>query len=439
MTLDTAPHATTGEESDAATPLPRPGFALVDGVLHVENVPLDIIADAVGTPVYVYSRGGIEHQYDRLAAALPAHATIAFAVKSNPNLGVIAVLAARGAGADVVSGGEMLRALAGGVPPARIIFSGVGKTLAEHEAALATGIGQINVESEPELDMLSAVAARMGVTARVALRVNPDVEAGTHTKISTGRKEDKFGIPAARALAAAELARSLPGIEVCGLAVHIGSQLTTLDPFERSFEALGELMRTLRAAGHTIDTMDLGGGLGVRYAPGDPEPPPVEAYGAMVARATRGWDARLIFEPGRYLVAEAGLLLTTVILVKEGVDRRFVVVDAAMNDLLRPSLYGAFHDIRSVRPTGERFEADVVGPACESGDTFARARTIDTVQAGDRVAIMTAGAYGASLASTYNSRPLVPEAMASGDKWRLVAKRVPVADMIALESVPDWS
>jgi len=416
-----------------------PGFALRGGALYAEDVALDTIAEAVGTPVYVYSRSLIEHRYDRLAAALPGGATIAFAVKANPNLGVIAALAARGAGADVVSGGEMLRALKAGVPPGRIVFSGVGKTMVELEAALGAGIAQINVESEPELHMLSAAAGKLGVTAPVALRVNPDVAAGTHTKISTGRKEDKFGIPAARALAAADLARSLPGLRVQGLAVHIGSQLTTLDPFERSFAALGDLMRAMREAGHRIETMDLGGGLGVTYEPGEPPPPEVEAYGAMVAHATRGWDARLIFEPGRYLVAEAGVLLTTVILVKEGVDRRFVVVDAAMNDLLRPSLYGAFHDIRAVRPNGARFEADVVGPACESGDTFARGRTIDALRAGDRVAIMTAGAYGASLASTYNSRALVPEAMVSRDAWRVVARRVPVADMIALESVPDWT
>lgn len=415
-----------------------PGFALIDGALHAERVALDTIADAVGTPVYVYARSAIEARYDRLAAALPTGSTIAFAVKANPNLGVIATLAGRGAGADVVSGGEMLRALKADVPPERIVFSGVGKTLGELEAALGHSIGQINVESEPELQMLSAVAVKLGITARIALRVNPDVAAGTHTKISTGRKEDKFGIPAARALAAAELARALPGLRVQGLAVHIGSQLTTLEPFERSFAALGELMRAMRGAGHAIKTMDLGGGLGVTYEPGEAPPPSVEDYGAMVARATRDWDARLIFEPGRYLVAEAGVLLTTVILVKKGVDRRFVVVDAAMNDLLRPSLYGAFHDIRGVRPMGATFAADVVGPACESGDTFARGRTIDAVRAGDRIAIMTAGAYGASLASTYNSRALVPEVMVSGDIWRVVARRVPVADMIALETVPDW-
>ena len=421
------------DDADAA-----PGFALVDGALHAEGIALDAIADAVGTPVYVYSHGGIAHQYARLAAALPADTTIAYAVKANPNLGVVAALADMGAGADVVSGGEMARALKAGVPPERIIFSGVGKTQDELAAALAAGIAQVNVESEPELHMLSAAAVRAGVTARVALRINPDVAAGTHTKISTGRREDKFGIPASRALGAAALAASLPGLRLQGLGVHIGSQLTTLEPFERSFAAMGDLMRALRGAGHTVETMDLGGGLGVSYVPGEPPPPTAEAYGAMVAAATREWNARLIVEPGRYLVAEAGLLLTSVILVKEGLDRTFVVVDAAMNDLLRPSLYGAFHDIRAVRPSGARFQADVVGPACESGDTFARERMVDAVQAGDRVAIMTAGAYGASLASTYNSRPLVPEVMVRGTAWRVVAKRVPVADMIALESVPEW-
>lgn len=413
-------------------------YTVHDGALHAEGVPLDALADAIGTPVYCYSSAAIRERYRRLEAALPAGSLIAYAVKANPNLGVVASLAAEGAGADVVSGGEMLRALKAGVPPERIVFSGVGKTVAELEAALAAGIAQLNVESEPELHMLSAAASRAGVTAPIALRVNPDVAAGAHTKISTGRREDKFGIPMRQVHAAADLARALPGLRLRGIAVHIGSQLITLAPMERSFAVMGDLARDLRGVGHAIETVDLGGGLGVLYEPGETVPPSIETYGAMVRRATQGWDARLIFEPGRLLVAEAGVLLATVILVKQGEDRRFIVIDAAMNDLLRPSLYGAFHDIRAVKPTGERFVADVVGPACESGDTFARQREMDAVKAGDRVAIMTAGAYGASLASTYNSRPLVPEAMVRGAEWRVVAERVPVDRMIGLESVPDW-
>jgi len=413
-------------------------YTLQNGALHAEGVPLETLADAIGTPVYCYSRAMIERQYRRLEAALPDGSLIAYAVKANPNLAVVAALARIGAGADVVSGGEMRRALAGGIAPTSIVFSGVGKTVAELEAALAARIAQLNVESEAELHMLSAAAVRAGVTAPIALRVNPDVAAGAHTKISTGRREDKFGIPMARVHAAADLARTLPGLRLQGIAVHIGSQLTSLAPMERAFAAMGDLARDLRGAGHGIDTVDLGGGLGVLYEPGEADPPSIEAYGALVRRVTRDWAARLIFEPGRLLVAEAGVLLTTVILVKEGEDRRFVVIDAAMNDLLRPSLYNAFHDIRAVRPTPTRFTADVVGPACESGDTFARGREIDAVQAGDRVAIMTAGAYGASLASTYNSRPLVPEAMVHGTEWRIVAKRVLVESMIDLESVPDW-
>lgn len=414
------------------------GFHRQDGRLYAEDVPVDVIARAVGTPVYVYSAAMMEERYRRLRDALPQGSLIAFAVKANPNLGVVATLAAAGAGADVVSGGEMVRALRAGVPPARIVYSGVGKTVAELEAALTAGIHQLNVESEPELHMLSAAAVRLGMTAPLALRVNPDVAAGTHTKISTGRAEDKFGIHISAIAAAAELARSLPGLRLQGLAVHIGSQLTTLEPMEAAFAEMGALAQALRAAGHAITTMDLGGGLGVLYEPGQPAPPAIDAYGAMIARVTRDWDAELIFEPGRVMVAEAGALAASVILVKQGLDRTFVVLDAAMNDLMRPSLYGAFHDIQPLDGDREEIVADVVGPACESGDTFAKQRRMAEVHAGDMVAIMTTGAYGASLASTYNSRPLVPEVLVRGGDWRVVAKRVPAEGMIALESVPDW-
>ena len=414
-------------------------FELRDGMLYAEGVALDTLADAIGTPLYVYSSAAMERAYTRLVAALPAGSLIAYSVKANPNLGVIGTLARLGAGADVVSGGELARALAAGVEPARIIFSGVGKTAAELDAALTAGIGQINVESEAELAMLSAAAVRARVTAAVALRFNPDVAAGSHTKISTGRREDKFGIPARRVAAAAAMARDLPGLRLQGLALHIGSQLTSLEPFEQAFVALGTLAETLRAHGHMIETLDLGGGLGVAYEPGETEPPSAEEYGAMVARLSRDWNARLIFEPGRLLVAEAGVLVASVILLKDGEDRRFVVIDAAMNDLLRPSLYGAYHDIRAVRPVAGDFVADVVGPACESGDTFARDRRLDSVDAGDRVAIMTVGAYGATMASTYNSRSLVPEVLVRAGEWQVVAARVPAANMLALESLPRWA
>jgi diaminopimelate decarboxylase len=413
-------------------------FELQAGVLSADGVALDAVARAVGTPLYVYSASAMEERLERFRAAVPDGSLVAFAVKANPNLGVIATLARRGAGADVVSGGELLRATTAGVDPKRIVFSGVGKTLAEIEQALRLGICQLNAESEPELEMISAVAERLGTTAPVALRVNPEVVAGTHDKISTGRREDKFGIPIARAGSAAALAASLPGLRLQGLALHIGSQLTRLPPFEAAFATLLALAAELRAAGHAIETLDLGGGVGVPYVPGEPPPPPIEDYGALVRRLFAGDPGRLIFEPGRFLVAEAGVLLAQVILVKEGADRRFVVIDAAMNDLMRPTLYGAFHHIRAVRPRGGTIVADIVGPACETGDTFGRERDMDQVGSGDLVAIMTAGAYGATMASTYNSRALVPEVLLKDGRWAVVAERVLPERMIALESVPDW-
>lgn len=419
-------------------------FTLRDGVMHCEGVSLDTIAAAVGTPVYIYSTATLERHVnvfrDALADAesVPERPLIAFAVKANPNAAVLATLARMGMGADVVSGGELLRALAAGMRPGDIVFSGVGKTEAELRQGLDAGIGQFNVESEEELEMLSAVAVAMGRTARIAIRVNPDVKAGTHAKISTGAAANKFGIAHDRAPDAYARAAELPGIAVQGIAVHIGSQLTDLAPLEAAFARVGALITTLREQGHDIRTADLGGGLGVPYDPAKPAPPSPALYGAMVARATKGWGVRLIFEPGRLIVANAGVLLSRVIRVKRTAAADFVIVDAAMNDLLRPSLYDAWHDIRAVRPRGGTMVANVVGPVCESGDTFATGREIETVAAGDLVAFMTAGAYAASMASTYNSRALTPEVMVSGDRFAVVRERPPLEALVRADKVPDW-
>ncbi|KQN81509.1 diaminopimelate decarboxylase [Sphingomonas sp. Leaf67] len=417
-------------------------FTLRNGTLHAEDVSLPAIADAVGTPVYVYSTATLERHVRVFREAVAGLGTgeplVAFAVKANPNKAVLATLARAGMGADVVSGGELYRALDAGMDPDKIVFSGVGKTADEMAQGLNAGIGQFNVESEPELDMLSAVATRLGTVARIAIRVNPDVVAGTHAKISTGGKENKFGIDYHAAPAAYAHAASLPGIQVRGVAVHIGSQLTDLVPLEAAFGRVGALIATLRAAGHTITHADLGGGLGVPYDPARPLPPSPAEYGAMVARATAGWDARLMFEPGRLIVANAGVLVSRVIRVKQGATAPFVVVDAAMNDLLRPSLYDAYHDIRAVRPTGERAVANIVGPVCETGDTFALGRAMDVVAADDLVAFMTAGAYGATMASTYNSRALVPEVLVAGDRFAVVRERPPIAALAEADRLPPW-
>ncbi|MEP9404030.1 diaminopimelate decarboxylase [Sphingomonas sp. VNH70] len=417
-------------------------FTLKDGILHAEDVALPTIAEAVGTPVYVYSTATLERHVrvfrDAVAGLGTGEPLVAFAVKANPNKAVLATLARAGMGADVVSGGELHRALDAGMAPENIVFSGVGKTADEMARALDADIGQFNIESEPELDMLSAVASALGRTARIAIRINPDVVAGTHAKISTGGKENKFGIGYAAAPAAYAHAASLPGIRVRGVAVHIGSQLTDLVPLEAAFGRVGALIRDLRAAGHDITHADLGGGLGVPYDPARPLPPSPAAYGAMVARATAGWDARLMFEPGRLIVANAGVLLSRVIRVKQGATAPFVIVDAAMNDLLRPSLYDAYHDIRAVAPTGETAPANIVGPVCETGDTFALGRTMDVVAADDLVAFMTAGAYGATMASTYNSRALVPEVLVSGDAFAVVRERPPVEALAEADRLPPW-
>ncbi|KKC26517.1 diaminopimelate decarboxylase [Sphingomonas sp. SRS2] len=419
-------------------------FELINGVLHAEDVALPAIAEAVGTPVYVYSTATIERHVAVFKVALadvesgPEGPLIAFAVKANPNRGVLATLARAGLGADVVSGGELLRARAAGIAADRIVFSGVGKTADEMRLGLGEGIFQFNIESEPEAEMLSEVALAMGLRAPVAFRINPNVVAGTHAKISTGGSEDKFGVAYDRALAAYAHAAGLPGLDIRGVAVHIGSQLTDLGPSRAAFEKIGALIADLRAAGHAIVTADLGGGLGVPYDPAKPIPPLPADYGAMVCEVTRGWNVRLLFEPGRVIVGNAGVLLSRVIRVKPGVSDPFVVVDAAMNDLMRPSLYDAWHDIRAVSPDGAVMTANIVGPICESGDTFAKKRVMDTVGPGDLVTFMTAGAYGATMANTYNSRALTPEVLVSGDQWAVVRERQPIEALIAADKLPPW-
>lgn len=414
-------------------------FELRGGVLHAEDVPLTAIAEAVGTPVYVYSRATLARhaRVFREALSILPRFEVAYAIKANPNLSVIKVVAAEGFGADVVSQGEMERALAAGVPASGVVFSGVGKSAVEMIAALEAGIGQFNLESEEEGVELAALAAARGKVATCALRVNPDVDAGTHGKISTGKAENKFGVPYDRAAGIYARLSALPGMNLRGLAVHIGSQLQSLDPLAAAFAKMGELMRAIRAEGHSVTHMDLGGGVGVTYKAGDVYPDPQD-YAAMVARVTADWDVTLMFEPGRVITGNTGVLLTEVIRVKQGVVAPFVVVDAAMNDLARPAMYDAWHDFVAVRPNGRTMTANIVGPICESSDTFAMGRVIDEVVQGDLAVFRTAGAYGATMASTYNSRALVPEVMVDGDKWAVVADRIQPATILAAERVPDF-
>ncbi len=415
-------------------------FEIIGGVMHAENVALPQIAAEVGTPVYVYSRATfIRHAQvfrDALSALDNPH--IAFAVKSNPNLAVLRILAREGYGADVVSGGELDRALAAGMKPQDIVFSGVGKTPEEMAQALNAGIGQFNVESEEEGRELATVAEIMGKQATVALRVNPDVDAGTHSKISTGKADNKFGVPFDKAKGIYLRLSQLAGLKVRGVALHIGSQLTSLDPLEAAFVKMGGLVANIRAAGATLTHVDLGGGLGVSYRPDDNPPSPAE-YGAMVARVTRGWNVTLMFEPGRVIAGNAGVLLTRVIRVKPGGGNvPFVVVDAAMNDLARPAMYDAYHEFVAVQPNGERMTAHIVGPVCETGDTFAMSRDTDEIGSNDLAIFRTAGAYGATMASTYNSRGLVPEVLVDGDRFAIVAERILPSAILAAEHVPDW-
>ncbi len=415
-------------------------FELRDGIVHCEEVPLPDIAAAVGTPVYVYSTATMVRHAQVLAKALEPlpDPLIAYAVKANPNAAVLATLARHGLGADIVSAGEYRRARTAGVPPARIVFSGVGKTEEEMALALREGLYQFNVESLPEAETLSQVAVSLGLEAPVGFRVNPDVVAGSHAKISTGAAENKFGIAVGDALDAYAQASRLPGLKVQGIAVHIGSQLMSLDPLEAAFARVGALIAALRKADREIAVADLGGGLGVPYDPASPPPPTPEQYGAMVRRVTKSWDVRLVFEPGRVIVGNAGILLTRVIRIKPGAVHPFLVVDAAMNDLMRPALYDAWHRIEAVAPAGERMTANVVGPVCETGDTFATARELDAVEPGGLLMFRTAGAYAAAMSSTYNSRPLTPEVLVDGDRWAVVRKRLPLEALIERDTVPDW-
>jgi diaminopimelate decarboxylase len=415
-------------------------FQLKGGELYCEDVPLAEIAAAVGTPIYVYSTATMCRHVNALREAVEAlgDPLICYAVKANPNSAVIATLAKAGLGADVVSGGEYRRATAAGVSGGKIVFSGVGKTEEEMRLALDGGIYQFNLESLDEAEMLSAVATAMGRTAPVGFRVNPDIAAGGHAKITTGAAENKFGIPIAEAVEAYDQIAALPGLEVQGVAVHIGSQLTSLEPLERAFTRLGELIGRLRAAAHDIRIADLGGGLGIPYDPALPPPPSPAEYGAMVRRVAGEWNARLVFEPGRLIVGNAGVLLSRVIRVKPGVTAPFVIVDAAMNDLMRPALYDAWHRIEAVKPSGATRSANVVGPVCETGDTFATNRDMDDVGADDLVVFRTAGAYAAAMSSTYNSRPLTPEVLVDGSRWAVVRPRIDVDRLIAADQVPDW-
>lgn len=410
------------------------------GELYCEDVSLAAIAAEVGTPVYVYSTAAMCRQAEALRAGLEgiADPLIAYAVKANPNKAVIATLAESGLGADVVSGGEYKRALGAGVAPEKIVFSGVGKSEDEMRLALEGGLFQFNVESLAEAEMLSGIATAMGRTAPIGFRINPDVAAGGHAKITTGSAENKFGIAIGEALDAYTRAAALPGLRVQGVAVHIGSQLTSLDPLERAFNRVGELIAALRDAGHDIKVADLGGGLGLHYDPAQPPPPSPADYGAMVRRVTEGWNARLVFEPGRLLVGNAGVLLSRVVRVKPGVTDPFVIVDAGMNDLMRPTLYDAWHGIEAVKPSGSKQRANVVGPVCETGDTFATGRDMDEVAAGDLVVFRTAGAYAAAMAGTYNTRALTPEVLVDGERWAVVRPRLDVDALIAADRVPDW-
>jgi diaminopimelate decarboxylase len=417
-------------------------FTYRHGVLHAEDVDLNVLADAVGTPFYCYASATLERHYRVFAQAFAdVDALICYAMKANSNQAVIATLARLGAGADVVSEGELLRARAAGIPPEKIMFSGVGKTERELARAVDEGILCVNVESEPELELLAAIGAQKGRTAAISIRVNPDVDPKTHAKIATGKAENKFGIPISRAREVYARAAKLEGVRVTGVDMHIGSQITALDPFSDAFALLADFVRQLRADGHVIRHVDLGGGLGIPYRWDNEAPPDPQAYAAVVKRATRDLDCRLIFEPGRLIVGNAGILVTRVLYVKRGEAKTFVIVDAGMNDLVRPTLYDAHHDLQPVREAAvgaPRLIADVVGPVCESGDFIALDRPITEPQPGDLLAIMSAGAYGAVQANTYNSRALVPEVLVRQGEWALVRPRVGVEDLIALDRMPAW-
>src|SRR5579863_722427 len=417
-------------------------FTYRDGVLHAEAVDLIALADAVGTPFYCYASATIERHYKVFAGAFAdVDALVCYAMKANSNQAVIATLARLGAGADVVSGGELLRARAAGIAPDKIMFSGVGKTAHELSLAVEQRILCVNVESEAELDLLAEIAAGKGRTADISIRVNPDVDPKTHAKIATGKAENKFGIPISRARDVYARAAKLQGVRVIGVDMHIGSQIVELDPFGDAFALLAAFVGQLRADGHAISHIDVGGGLGIPYREDNEPPPDPDAYAAIVKRATKNLNCKLIFEPGRLIVGNAGILVTRVIYVKRGEAKTFIIVDAGMNDLVRPTLYDAHHDIRPVRQAAvgaRRIIADVVGPVCESGDYLALDRAVVEPKPGDLLAVMTAGAYGATQAGTYNSRPLVPEVLVRNDEWALVRPRQTLDELIALDRLPGW-
>jgi len=415
-------------------------FEYRNGELYAEDISLRLIADEVGSPVYVYSTATLERHYQAFANGVSGlDPLVCFAVKANSNIAVIKTLARLGAGADVVSVGELKRAMAAGVPASKIIYSGVGKSEVDLRAALNAGVHQINAESEAELELLSKVAVDLGETAQVAIRINPNVDAKTHEKITTGKSENKFGVDIALARDVYGRAAKLPGLRVAGVALHIGSQLTDLKPYREAYAKAAEFVELLRSDGHNITQLDLGGGLGITY---DAEiaPSPAE-YGKMVKEIVGHLGCNISFEPGRLIAGNAGVLITQVIFIKEGINRKFCIIDAAMNDLIRPTLYNAYHDIVPVveAPTGaEQLTMDIVGPICESGDYLAKGRKMAALSNGDLLAVRTAGAYAAVMASVYNSRPLVPEVLVHGDTYSVIRRRWTVEDMIALETFPEW-
>jgi diaminopimelate decarboxylase len=415
-------------------------FAYKDGEMHAEGVALRTIAQQVGTPFYCYSAAALRQAWQEFADAMKGlNANLCYALKANSNLAVIKIFGDLGAGADIVSVGEMQRALAAGIPGSRIIYSGVGKKASELAAALQMGVGQINVESSVELETLNAVAGQLGVKADITIRVNPDIDAGTHAKITTGRKENKFGIDIDLARDAFAKAGKLANLRVVGIAMHIGSQLTTLDPYRAAIVRVRDLIPQLRADGHRIDRFDIGGGLGIVYA--DERPPPIADFVQIVRKETEGLGCELTFEPGRRLVGEAGILVSEVILVKPGVSKTFIIVDAAMNDLIRPTLYEAWHDIlpvRQPRPDAATIRCDIVGPICESGDYLAQNRDLPALSAGELIMVRSAGAYGAVMASSYNSRPLAPEVLVDGTRFAVTRPRPTIEEMISAERFPPW-
>ena len=414
-------------------------FEYRDGTLHAEEVNLTALAEQVGTPFYCYSGGALRHHYETFAKAMPKGSLIAYSVKANGNLAILRQLARLGCGADIVSGGELRKALAAGIAPSRIVYSGVGKTVREMALALAAGILQFNVESEAELEALNGVALSLGTRAPIAIRVNPDVDARTHAKITTGTKQSKFGISWNRAHEVYAHAARLDGIRIVGIDCHIGSQIVELAPFEAAFNRIIALTRELRAQGHSLSSIDFGGGLGVAYRADNAPPAEPSAYGKMIATLTRSLEADLIFEPGRRIVAEAGILVARVIFIKQTEAKRFAILDAGMNDLLRPALYDAYHEIVPVNgPKANTTVYDVVGPVCESADLFAQERSLPELKAGDLVAILTAGAYGAVMASSYNARPPAAEVLVDAKDWAIIRARADEDALVQQDQLPPW-